>query len=52
MRSWLLCIGALAMAGLAWAGTTDDAYKLQAEISRSAGQKGGVVVLWPRVIPR
>lgn len=52
MRSWLLAMGALAVAGLAWAGTEGDPLKLQAEISRSGGQKGGIVILWPRVIPR
>lgn len=51
-RSWALGMGALLLASLAWAGSDADPTKLQAEISRSGGQKGGIVVLWPRVIPR
>ena len=37
---------------LALAGDSKDPTKLPPEISRSGGVTGGVVLLWPRVIPR
>ncbi len=44
----LRIIPILCVAGLALAGQTQDA----PEISRSVGVEGGVVIMWPRIIPR
>ncbi len=50
-RSLLLTVVLLLGLSAAYAGGSDPT-KLPPEISRSAGVEGGVVVLWPRVIPK
>ncbi len=46
-------VGVVGLYGLSVAGAAgNDPTKLPPEISRSSGVEGGVVVLWPRVIPR
>lgn len=56
MRAGWLGLGVLALCaalGVASAGDSGkDPTKLPPEISRSGGVEGGVVLLWPRVIPR
>lgn len=55
MRGGIIKLGLLALGvsvGVALAGDSKDPTKLPPEISRSAGVSGGVVLLWPRVIPR
>lgn len=43
MRVWVAALWLASGIGSAWAGAP--------EISRSRGRRGGVVVLWPRVVP-
>lgn len=53
MRARFLAIAVLGALGAAMAADpARDPTKLPPEISRSVGQEGGVVLLWPRVIPR
>lgn len=48
-----MLVGGSMLLGLSVAGAAgNDATKLPPEISRSGGVEGGVVLLWPRVIPK